>query len=98
MSLINWLEENMLACPYKKYLDVDCFGCGMQRSLVALLKGDFVNSFYLYPALIPMIFMFVFLIVHLIFKFKNGGTILKYMFIFNVVIVVLNFAFKIMKG
>ena len=75
MSIINWLENNMLACPYKKYFGLDCLGCGMQRSFLALLKGNFVESFYLYPALVPMIFMFLFLIAHLIFKFKNGGNV-----------------------
>lgn len=74
---------------------MDCFGCGMQRSFIALLKGNFAESFYQYPALIPMVLMFVFLIIHLIFKFKNGGTWLKYMFIFVVSIVVINFIFKI---
>jgi hypothetical protein len=97
MSLISWLEDNMLSCPYKKYFGMDCFGCGMQRSFVALLKGNLVESFYWYPALIPMIVMFLFLIVHLIFKFKNGGTWLKYQFIFVVAIVLINFVFKLIN-
>lgn len=97
MSLITWLENNLLSCPYKKYLDIDCFGCGMQRSFIELLKGNLVESFYLYPALIPMILMLLFLIVHLIFKFENGGTWLKYIFIFVVAIVVINFIFKLIN-
>jgi len=95
MSLISWLEDNMLSCPYNKYLGIDCFGCGMQRSIVALLKGNFIDSFYMYPALAPMVLMFLFLIAHLIFKFKNGGTWLKYNFIFVIVIVVINFVLKL---
>jgi hypothetical protein len=97
MSLITWLEHNLLSCPYKKYLGIDCFGCGMQRSFIALLKGNLVESFYLYPALIPMILMLLFLVVHLIFKFENGGTWLKYTFIFVVAIVVINFVFKLIN-
>jgi len=95
MGLISWLENNLLTCPYKKYFGIDCFGCGMQRSFVELLKGNFADSFYLYPALIPMLFLFLFLILHLIFKFKNGATMLKYHFIFVVTIVVINFIVKI---
>lgn len=97
MSLISWLEEHMQPCPYKKYLDIDCMGCGMQRSFIELLKGNILESFYLYPALIPMILMVLFLVIHLIFKFKNGGTLLKYFFIFNVSIVVINFVFKLVR-
>jgi hypothetical protein len=95
MSFINWLENNMLSCPYKKYFGLDCFGCGMQRSFFALLKGSFVESFCLYPALIPMIFLFLFLTAHLIFKFKNGANFLKYNFIFVVAIVIVNFVLKL---
>jgi hypothetical protein len=95
MGFINWLESNLLPCPYKKYIGIDCFGCGMQRSIIALVKGNFMESFYLYPALIPMLFLFLFLITHLIFKFKNGGTFLKYNFILIVTIVGFNFVFQL---
>lgn len=74
---------------------MDCLGCGMQRSFIALLKGDFVTSFYYYPALMPMILMFFFLIAHLIFRFKKGAAWLKYLFIFNISIVVINFILKL---
>ena len=97
MGFIGWLEGNMLACPYNKYLGVDCFGCGMQRSVVALLKGNFIDSFYFYPALLPMLFMFLFLIVYLLFKFKHGATFLKYNFIFVVSIVVVSFILKLIN-
>ena len=95
MSLISWLENNMLSCPYKKYFGFDCFGCGMQRSIVSLLKGNVIESFFFYPALIPMILLFLFLILHIIFKFKNGAAWLKYHFIFVVAIVLINFIYKI---
>jgi len=95
MHLITWLENNMLPCPYKKHLGLDCLGCGMQRAAIALLKGNVIESFYLYPALIPMLLMLILLSAHLIFKFKNGGTWLKYNFIFVVALVVLNFVFKL---
>jgi len=95
MSFINWLENNTLACPYKKCFGLDCFGCGMQRSFLALLKGNFLECFYLYPALIPMIFIIFFLTAHLIFKFKNGAIILRYNLIFVVAIVVVNFILKL---
>lgn len=95
MTFITWLEENMLSCPYNKYLGVDCMGCGLQRSVVSLLKGNFTESFYMYPALLPMIFMFLLLIAHLIFKFKDGAFWLKYNFIFVVSVVVVNFVIKL---
>jgi uncharacterized membrane protein len=70
-------------------------GCGMQRSFLALLKGNFADSFYHYPALFPMFFMFLFLILHLVFKFKNGARWLMYLFIFNIAIVVISYVIKL---
>src|SRR5688572_26255843 len=50
----------MLTCLSKQYFGVECPGCGAQRSLVCLFKGEFLDSLALYPALIPF---FVFMIV-----------------------------------
>lgn len=95
MGLISWLENNMMDCPYKKYFDIDCMGCGMQRAFVALLKGDVVTSFFFYPALIPMLVMFLYLGLHLIFKFNKGAKWLMYFFIINMAIVVLSYIVKL---
>lgn len=95
MGLISWLENNMMDCPYKKFFDVECMGCGMQRSFVALLKGNILDSFYFYPALFPMLIMFLFLILHIVFKFKNGARWLMYLFILNMAIVVISYIVKL---
>ncbi len=79
--MLHWIESHMLPCFYRKYLGIDCPGCGMQRSIVELLKGNVAESLQLFPALLPMIFMLGFLGAHLFFKFENGGTWLKYIFI-----------------
>ncbi|MCB0380854.1 MAG: DUF2752 domain-containing protein [Flavobacteriales bacterium] len=84
-----------MACPYKEYFNIDCMGCGMQRSFIELLKGNLVESFMLYPALLPIIAMILFLPLHLVFKFKHGASVLKYFFIFNISIVVISYIIKI---
>jgi len=94
-GIVDWLEEHLMACPYKKYFNIDCMGCGMQRSFIELLKGNLVESFMLYPALLPIIAMILFLPLHLVFKFKHGASVLKYFFIFNISIVVISYIIKI---
>lgn len=94
-GIVDWLEEHLMACPYKKYFNIDCMGCGMQRSFIELLKGNLVESFMLYPALLPLIAMILFLPLHLVFKFKNGASVLKYFFIFNISILVIGYIIKI---
>ena len=95
-KIVHWLESHQQSCFYKKYLGFDCPGCGMQRSFIELLKGNFWESILLYPALIPTIIMILFLFAHFILKFKNGATILKYLFIFNASIIVLNYIYKLL--
>lgn len=95
-KIIEWLESHMQSCFYKKYFGVECPGCGMQRSFVELLKGNLYESFLMFPALIPTITLILFLILHLIFKFKNGANILKNLFIINTTIVVLSYIYKLL--
>jgi len=95
-KIIEWLESHMQTCFYKKYFGIECPGCGMQRSLIELLRGNFIESIKLFPALIPTMALIVFLILHLVFKFKNGANILKNLFIINTSIVVLSYIYKLL--
>jgi hypothetical protein len=95
-SLIGWLENHMGTCFYQKFLGFPCPGCGMQRSLIELLKGNLWESLALYPALIPTIFLFVFLVLHLVFQFKNGANILRITFIGNIVIIVFHYIYVLL--
>jgi hypothetical protein len=95
-NIIEWLESHLLSCSYKKYLGIECPGCGMQRAFIELLKGNLYESIILYPALMPTMFLMVYLILHLIFKFRNGANVLKIAFIINVSIMVLNYIYKLL--
>ena len=81
----------MQPCAYKQILGFECPGCGFQRSLIHLLKGNIWESIQLFPGLLPMLFMFAFLILHLGFNFKNGATILKYVFIGDMTIIIIHY-------
>lgn len=70
-------------------------GCGMQRAILLLLKGDFLASFKMYPALFTLIIMFMYLGFHLKFNFKKGHIVLKYLFILNVILIISNYFYKI---
>ncbi len=91
--LIQWLESHQLPCYYKKILGVECLGCGMQTAFILLLKGEFVESFLAYPALLPVMFMVSYLFLHLIFKFRFGARVLKISFIFTLTIMVLGYLY-----
>ena len=92
---VEWLNHHLLTCPSKHFFHFDCPGCGLQRSLLALLEGDPVKSFQLYPATIPILFCLIFTALHLIFKFKHGALIIKSAYIFTSFIIVISYVYKI---
>ena len=96
-DIINWLEAHMQPCLYKEAIGMECPGCGFQRALIAMLKGDIWESIRMFPGLIPMIFLFTFLILHLIFNFKKGADILKYIFIGDMAIIIADYIIRFMN-
>ncbi|WP_459212976.1 DUF2752 domain-containing protein [Aquimarina rhabdastrellae] len=51
----------MIPCLNKKFFGIDCLGCGAQRALFLLLKGEFSKAFYMYPAIYPILITLVYL-------------------------------------
>ena len=96
LNIADWLEKYQLPCIHKFVTGHDCPGCGMQRAIVALLRGNVVESVKIYPPLIPITIMLILLIVHLIFKLKHGAKMLTYLFIINVIIILGNFLYKLL--
>jgi len=84
-----------IPCFYKKYLGIECPWCGCQRALKLLLDGKILDSFLMFPALIPLIIMFIVLAIHIFFKIKNGNKILVSLFVLNVVIIIVNYLVKL---
>ena len=66
----------------------------MQSALIELLRGNIWQSILLYPALMPLVFMFVFLVLHLIFRFERGALVLKFTFFFNVLLIIFPYLYK----
>lgn len=93
-ALIDWLEAHQLACPWKSFFGIDCPGCGMQTSFIELLKGHLIQSLKIFPALIPMLLILIFLGIHLIFKLPKGAVILKILFIFTTLIMITGYFLK----
>ncbi|WP_366520048.1 DUF2752 domain-containing protein [uncultured Aquimarina sp.] len=93
-EIITFLENNLLSCPSKQFIRIECLGCGLQRSFILLIKGDFLNSIIMYPALIPMFMMIGYLVSHIYFNFKNGASILKYFYFLNIILIVANYIIK----
>lgn len=68
----------MLPCMNKKYLGFECMGCGIQRSIALILRGEFVEAFFMYPAIYPLVLLFSLLILNqfISIKYANKGIII----------------------
>ena len=96
-GVLNWLNDHLLTCPFKQLFHFDCPGCGLQRSVLALMRGEFLESFQLYPATVPMIILFIFAMIHLKFDLKNGAFFIKMLYIFISIVIVINYIYKIIN-
>lgn len=96
MSLVSFLEEHLLSCRWKDSLGVECMGCGLQRSFIHLLKGEFTEAFYVYPAIYTLIGMLIFFGFHAKFHFGKGELILKWLLLLNIVVILGSYLIKIM--
>lgn len=92
--MTGWLEQHAIPCFFKSTFGMECPGCGMQRALIALLKGDILLSLQSHPALIPLILTTGLLAVQLKIKHPNGGKWVMWSFIAVAVITVVQFIVK----
>ncbi len=94
-QILQWMETHQLPCLVKHFFQLDCPGCGLQRSFIALLKGNISESLRFHPATIPLLLAIMFALFHLFFKFRKGGAIIIYSFICISLVVTSNFFYKI---
>lgn len=88
------MKEWMLPCLTKKYLGVECLGCGIQRSLLLVFKGEFVQAFQLYPAIYPMLLLGIVIGANLIFPIKLAPKIIAVLGILTAVTMIGSYVLK----
>jgi hypothetical protein len=100
MTLLSFIaspEEYMLPCLSKKFFDFDCFGCGLQRSVVLLVQGEFAAAFQMYPAIYTLIPLFIVYLLSIFFKFKHATKLISGLAIVSIVIIIINFIIKLIN-
>lgn len=92
--MIHWLEHHLFACFFKSHFGIECPGCGMQRALLSLLKGDLSESIAYHAALIPFLVTIVLLMIQLFLKRENGGKYVMWAFIMTSAITLIQFVVR----
>ncbi len=88
------MEEYMLPCLNRKYLGFECMGCGIQRSISLFLKGEFVDAFYMYPGLYPLMFLMVVILANQFISFKYANKSIVFFAILTVATIIISYTIK----
>lgn len=85
----------MIPCFTKKIFGIDCPGCGTQRALVMVFKGEFMNAFHMFPAIYTTILFFCFIGLNFVDKSRNYHKIIISLAIINAIIMLTSFIYKL---
>lgn len=88
------IEDFMLTCPSKKFLGVECLGCGAQRAIVLVFQGRFSEAFQMYPAVYTLLLLFLIIILSFIDKKRKYSTIIMGLIVLNLVIAIISYVYK----
>ena len=91
------LNDYMLPCLNKKLFGVECMGCGLQRSIALIFKGQFIDAFYMYPAVYSLIILFLCIGINIFFKFKHSNKIIGALAIITVATIIISYIIKIIN-
>lgn len=90
------LEKYMIPCMNKQLFGFDCPGCGMQRSLALILKGEFADAFFMFPAIYTLVAFFGMVALHFLDKKRNYHKIIVGLGIINGLIMIISYIYKIL--
>ena len=92
------LEKYMIPCLNKKLFGIECLGCGMQRAIVLILKGDFIGAFFQFPAIYTTLLFFGFVGLHFIDKGRNYHKLMVGVAILNAIIMIVSYIYKMVHS
>ncbi|MEG0927109.1 MULTISPECIES: DUF2752 domain-containing protein [Chryseobacterium] len=88
------IEDFMLTCPSKKFLGVECLGCGAQRAIVLVFEGKFSEAFHMYPAVYTLLLFFLTLGLSFIDKKRKYTHVLLGLIVINLIIAIVSYIYK----
>jgi hypothetical protein len=97
ISNASWLDDHLLPCAYKQLFGIDCPFCGSQRALIELLKGNFVESIKLYPALIPILILIASAFLQLMLKSRQGWKYIRFMLKADFTLIMITYILKLLN-
>lgn len=88
------MEKYMLPCINKMLFGIDCPGCGLQRSVVLLVQGNFGQAFEMYPAVFSLLLLLGYWVFSRVRKSVFHFNIKIGLIILNALVVAVHYSFK----
>ena len=85
----------MLPCISKLLFGLDCPGCGLQRSVVLLAKGQVADAFHMFPAVGTTLLFFLFVGLHFTDRKRNYHQLMIIFAAINAGIMIFAYFYKI---
>ena len=93
-DLLLSFRDYMLPCVNKELFGVECPGCGMQRAVLLLFQGDFIAAFKMYPAIYPLMLLFIFLAADSFVNIRYANKISITLMVTTMVFIFANYILK----
>ncbi|RKR07076.1 uncharacterized protein DUF2752 [Maribacter vaceletii] len=88
------IEEFMLPCLTKKFIGIDCPGCGLQRSFILVIHGNFEAAYTMYPAIYSIFLLVSFYILQSFIIIKHANKIILTLTLITVIFITTNYISK----
>lgn len=96
-AIISDLEKYMLPCVNKRMFGFECPGCGLQRAVSLVMQGDFLEAFYMYPAIYNLFALGIFFGLRIFVKWKYDNFILKVLMFSTIGLIIGSFIWKLIN-
>ncbi|SDB32528.1 Protein of unknown function [Flavobacteriaceae bacterium MAR_2010_188] len=88
------IDDFMLPCLNKALFGFECMGCGLQRSAAMVIRGQFVEAFFMYPAIYSLMLLLGVAVTNHFINFKYANVVMIGLAIINVILILGNYILK----
>ena len=85
----------MLPCLTKQLFNISCPGCGIQRSLLLIYNGNFIDAFIMYPAIYFLLSLAFLIIIKFLFNKEKLQNIINKLAVLTISTIFINYTINL---
>ncbi len=91
----SYMEEYLIPCLSKEIFKFPCPGCGGQRAVLHLFKGEFVDAFFSYPAIYPLLILGLLLLNRVLLSSYQNSFLIRMFSYVSVAAILINYVVEL---